>query len=257
MAISINIKKPSKKSIIILSVLSVLLIIITVIAVSITGRHPIQSDFFDTNADVVSGIDVSQHNGEIEWDKVAAATDFAIIRAGYRGYGNGALQKDSRYKENLKNAEKENLHIGVYFYSQAITPEEAEEEADYVLELIKPYNIELPVFIDFEYPYDADGKHTGRLFDADLSGRDTADIINAFCRRIIREGYNAGVYSSSNVYNFDIKTSALDKDIFIWVADYNSSVTYLGRYDVWQYTKNGSCDGVNSKYVDLNKWYIN
>ncbi len=256
MAISINVKKLSKKSIIIFSALAALLIIITIIAVSAVSKRPVQSDFFDTNADYVSGIDVSQHNGKIEWNKVSNAADFAMIRVGYRGYGNGALQEDSRYEENLKNAEKEDIPIGVYFYSQAITPEEAAEEAEYVLELIKPYDIDLPVFIDFEYPYDAEGKHTGRMFNADLSGRDTAEIINAFCRKIITAGYRAGVYSSSNVYNFDIKTSALDKDIFIWVADYNSKVTYLGRYDIWQYTKNGSCDGVNSKYVDLNKWYI-
>ena len=256
MAVKINVKKLNKKSIIILSALAVLLIIITIIAVSVTSKRPVQSDFFDTNAEYVSGIDVSQHNGEIDWDKVAEATDFAIIRVGYRGYGNGALQEDSRYEENLKNAAKENMHIGVYFYSQATNTEEAEEEAEFVLDLIKPYDIDLPVFFDFEYPYDAEGKHTGRMFNADLSGKDATDIINTFCRRIIKEGYSAGIYSSSSVYNFDIKTSALDKDIFVWVADYNSNVTYLGRYDVWQYTKNGSCDGVNSKYVDLNKWYI-
>lgn len=255
MAISINVKKLSKKSIIILSALTALLIIITIIAVSAANKRPVQSEFFDTDANYVSGIDVSQHNGEIEWNKVANATDFAIIRAGYRGYGNGALQEDSRFEENLKNAEKEDIRIGVYFYSQAITPEEAAEEAEYVLKLIKPYAVDLPVFIDFEYPYDSEGKHTGRMFNADLSGRETADIINAFCRKIMKAGHKAGVYSSSNVYNFDIKTSALDKDIFIWVADYNSKVTYLGKYDIWQYTKSGSCDGVNSKYVDLNKWY--
>lgn len=256
MAISIKVKKLSKKTIIILSALAVLLITTTIIAVSLTSKRPIQSDFFDTDADFVSGIDVSQHNGKIEWDKVAEATDFAIIRAGYRGYGNGTLQEDSKYKENLKNAEKEDIPIGVYFYSQAVNAKEAEEEAEYVLDLIKPYNIDLPVFLDFEYAFDSEGRHTGRLFNADLSGKETAEIVNAFCERIMKAGYNAGVYSSSNVYNFDIKTSALDKNIFIWVADYNTNVTYLGRYDLWQYTKNGSCDGVNSKYVDLNRWYL-
>lgn len=256
MAITINIKKLSKKSIIILSSLAVLLIIITITAVTKTGKHPVQSDFFNTNEKFVSGIDVSQHNGKIEWDKVAKATDFAMIRVGYRGYGNGALAEDSRYEENLKNASKEDIHIGVYFYSQATSPEEAEEEADFVLKLIKPYDIDLPVFIDFEYPYDSEGKHTGRMFNADLSGREAADIINAFCKKIMKAGCHAGVYSSSNVYTFDIKTSAIDKNIFIWVADYNSNVTYLGRYDIWQYSKNGSCDGINSKYVDLNRWYL-
>lgn len=256
MPIKVNVKKLSKKNIIIISALAVLLIIITIVAVAVTSKKPVQSDFFNTNEKFVSGIDVSQHNGKIDWDKVSEATDFAIIRVGYRGYGNGALAEDSRYAENLENAENKDMPIGVYFYTQATTTEEAEEEAEYVLNLIKPYDIELPVFIDFEYPYDADGKHTGRMFEANLSGKEAADILNAFCRKIIANGHHAGIYSSSNVLNFDIKTSAIDKDIFIWVADYNSKITYLGRYDIWQYAKDGSCDGVNSKYVDLNKWYL-
>lgn len=125
-----------------------------------------------------------------------------------------------------------------------------------MINLLKPYSVDLPVFIDYEYPYNENGKHTGRLYDADLSGKEAAEIINAFCRKMISAGYHAGVYSSSSVLNFDIKTSALDKNIFIWVADYNSTVTYLGTYNVWQYTKNGSCNGVNSKYTDLNYWYL-
>lgn len=256
MAVSIKVKKHSKKSAVIFSVCAAVLIVITAVAVIFGNKNVIKTDFFDTNKEFVSGIDVSQHNGEIEWDKVAAATDFAIIRAGYRGYGNGDIAEDSRFKENMRNSSMENIKTGVYFYSQAVTPEEAEEEAEFVIELLRPYDLDLPVFMDYEYPYDANGKHTGRLFDADLSGRDAADVINAFCRKIISAGYNAGVYSSSSVLNFNIKTSALDNDLFIWVADYNSAVTYLGSYNMWQYTKNGSCDGVNSKYTDLNYWYI-
>ncbi|MDE6412634.1 MAG: glycoside hydrolase family 25 protein [Eubacterium sp.] len=256
LAVRINIKKLNKRSVIILSSLAVLLIIITIIAICVTSKKPVMTDFFNTNKRYVSGIDVSQHNGKIEWDKVADATDFAIIRAGYRGYGNGALEKDTRYKENLKNARKENMHIGVYFYSQATTIDEAEEEAEYVLDLIRHYDFDLPVFLDFEYPTDSNGKLTGRLYNANLSGKEAAAVINAFCRKIMDAGYNAGIYASSNVLNFDIKTSALDDELFIWVADYNAKVTYLGDYDLWQYAKDGECDGVHSKYVDLNKWYI-
>ena len=253
LALKINFKKLNKKTIIISAALAVLLIIITIVAVIMANKQPVMTDFFDTNKKSVSGIDVSQHNGKIEWDKVVEETDFAIIRAGYRGYGNGALEQDSRYKENLKNARKENMHIGVYFYSQATTVDEAEEEADFVLDLIKNYDFDLPVFLDFEYPTDSNGKLTGRLYNANLSGKESAAVINAFCRKIMN---NAGVYASSNVLNFNIKTSALDDNLFIWVADYNSNVSYLGNYDVWQYAKDGKCDGVPSKYVDLNKWYI-
>ena len=257
MAFSVKFKKHGKKAAILIAVCTALLILITAAAIAAGNRSTVKTDFFNTDKEYVSGIDVSQHNGEIEWDKVAESTDFTIIRIGYRGYGNGTLAEDNRYKKNLENALKNNIHTGVYFYSQATTPEEAEEEAEYVIELLKPYHIDLPVFIDYEYPYDENGKHTGRLYDADLSGKEAAAIINSFCRKIISAGYNAGAYSSSSVLNFDIKTSALDKNIFIWVADYNAKITYLGRYNIWQYTKNGSCSGVNSKYTDLNYWYIN
>ena len=134
MAISINLKKPNKKTAILLACLAVLLVLVTTAAVLIAGKHPIKSDFFNSNEKFVSGIDVSQHNGEIEWDKVSKDTDFAIIRAGYRGYGNGDIVEDSRARENLKNATKEDIHTGVYFYSQATTPEEAKEEAEFVLD---------------------------------------------------------------------------------------------------------------------------
>lgn len=256
MAVSVKFKKRGWKAAIIAAACAALLIIITIAAVAAGNKSTVKADFFNTDAEYVSGIDVSQHNGEIDWNKVSGAADFAIIRVGYRGYGNGALAEDSRYKKNLENALKNNMHTGVYFYSQAANPKEAEEEAEYVLELIKPYNINLPVFMDYEYPYDESGNHTGRLYDADLTGKEAAEVINAFCRKIISAGYKAGVYSSSSVLTFDIKTSALDKNLFIWVADYNAKVTYLGRYNIWQYTKNGSCDGVNSKYTDLNYWYI-
>ena len=257
MAVSVKFIKINKKTIILLAVCAVVFIIAAVAAIiRISAASHKEANFFNTSAEYVSGIDVSQHNGEIEWDKVADSTDFAIIRVAYRGYGNGDISADSRYEANLKYAKKNKVPMGVYFYSQATTVQEAEEEAEYTLDLIKGYDIDLPVFIDYEYPVDENGNRTGRLFSASLSGKETADIINAFCGKITAAGYKAGVYASSSVYSFDIKVSALNKDIFIWVADYNSSVTYVGEYDVWQYSKTGTCDGVSSQYTDLNYWYI-
>lgn len=252
MKLSVKFTKPRRRALFAAAVLAAVIIIITAVLNKSNAEKP---RFFNTNAEYVEGIDVSQHNGEIDWDKAAKATDFAIIRAGYRSYGGGDITEDSRFRENAARANGAKIPIGVYFYTQAITPEEAEDEADFVIDLIQPYNIDLPVFIDFEYPYDSDGNATGRMNSAALSGSEIADIINAFCARIKRAGFSAGLYSSSSLLNFNIKTAALDNDLFLWVADYNAKVTYLGEYDMWQYSKRGSCDGVNSKYTDMNRWY--
>ena len=254
--ISFKFIRLNKKSLILTGVCAAILLIICIVT---AGSHN-SSDkpqFFNGSGEYGEGIDVSKHNGDIDWKQVADAVDFAIIRVGYRGYGTGEIGEDENYAENLKGANKAKIPVGVYFYSQATTVEEAIEEAQLAIDLIKPYKIKLPVFIDFEYPLDSDKKRTGRLAEADLSGKEAAEIINAFCRRVKTAGYYAGVYASSSILNFEIKTSDLDKDIYIWVADYNERVTYLGHYDLWQYTKSGSCDGVNSKYTDRNYWYIN
>lgn len=241
-----------------ISLFALLVIAAAIIITLASNRAPADKPaLFETEAEYVSGIDISSHNGEIEWDKVAENTDFAIIRAGYRGYGSGEIAEDKLFKENIKAAEKENIPIGVYFYSQAITEAEAQEEADFVLQALKKYDIALPVFIDFEYAHDENGELTGRLYTADLSKKEAANIINAFCSRINEGGKYAGVYSSSSIFNFNIASSHINKNAYIWVADYNEAVTYLGKYDIWQYTKHGSCAGVNSKYVDANYWFIN
>ena len=253
---SFKLIKLNRKSLTLLGVCAVILLIIGIIS-AVSHRSSGKPQFFSGNGAYVEGIDVSRYNGDIDWDVVADTVDFAIIRVGYRGYGNGEIGEDANYDVNLANANKAKIPVGVYFYSQAVTVEEAEEEAQLAIDLIKPYKIKLPVFIDFEFPLDSDRKRTGRLSDADLSGKETAEIINAFCRKVKSAGYYAGVYASSSVLNFEIKVSDLDSDIYIWVADYNERVTYLGQYDLWQYTKSGQCDGVNSKYTDRDRWYIN
>lgn len=238
---------------------SVALIIIAALCAAIifSVRSTQKPNLFETNAEYVEGIDVSSHNGQVNWQSVANAVDFAIIRVGYRGYGTGAVVEDSQFKSNISAANDAGIPTGVYFYSQAVTPKEAREEADFVLDAIKEYNVELPVFIDYEYAHGSEGELTGRLYDAKLSTSEAAKIINAFCEKITLSGRYAGVYSSSSMLNQHISTSHLKNDLYIWVADYNEAVTYLGAYDIWQYTKKGSCDGVNSKSVDLNYWFTN
>ena len=232
----------------------ILAVIISVIAVAASkGSRP--DGLYQFNQSVANGIDVSEHNGEIDWEKVKETQDFAFIRVGYRGYGNGEIYEDKYAADNLKNANKAKIPVGVYFYTQAVTAEEAEDEADFVYDIIKKYNIDLPVMIDFEYPIDSDGNAVGRLVESDNDLNKNAEIINSFVEKLEKKGYTAGVYASSSVLHNKISMKKLKKSAVAWVADYNDKVTYDVDYTIWQYSETGSVDGVSSKYVDLNYWY--
>lgn len=237
-------------------ILGIMLTFVIIIAVVMASATAKSSTPLKGSEEFAVGIDVSSHNGEIDWKTVADNTEFAVIRAGYRGYGEaGTVSEDKFFAENIKSALKENIPVGIYFYTQATNEAEAEEEAEFVINLLGRNKIELPVFIDFEYPYDESGNPTGRMFDAKLTKEQATANINAFCRKIEKAGFKAGVYSSSNVYTYHLNPDDFDKSTVIWVADYNNSVKYTGDYDIWQYSKTGSCAGVNSKYCDVNRWY--
>lgn len=243
-----------KSKYLIIALISVLVIAVIITAVSVKngGRHR-ETVTFDTP--IAVGIDVSEHNKEIDWEKVKNEFDFAFIRVGYRGYTIGNIQQDETAKDNLKGAEKAGVPVGVYFYTQAVNEEEAQEEAEFLLDFIKHYDVSLPVIIDFEYAFDSSGNHAGRLFEANLTPDEKADIINAFFKTVKKENYTYGVYASSYMLENEINSHLFDEDALIWVADYNENVTYSGDYTVWQYTKTGESDAVGSKYVDLNYWY--
>lgn len=245
-----------KKGVITIAICLAFVIAIVICAVALHGAdRGGKTTGLNIDKDVAWGIDVSAHNGDIDWGMVSEEADFAFIRVGYRGYSNGSISLDKKAKENLKNAKKAAMPVGVYFYSQAITPEEAKEEAEFVLDFIKSYNVTLPVVIDYEYAY-KDGRLGGRLFDADLSKSDGGKVVSAFCKTISGAGYTPAVYASTNFYETKISTKELSKDTVIWVADYNKKITYFGDYDIWQYAKTGSCKGVSSKHVDTNYWYL-
>lgn len=251
-----NIKDKSKLNIPALAVIGIIIlaVIISVIAVAASkGSRP--DGLYQFNQSVANGIDVSEHNGEIDWEKVKETQDFAFIRVGYRGYGNGEIYEDKYAADNLKNANKAKIPVGVYFYTQAVTAKEAEDEADFVYDIIKKYNIDLPVMIDFEYPIDSDGNVVGRLVESDNDLNKNAEIINSFVEKLEKKGYTAGVYASSSVLHNKISMKKLKKSAVAWVADYNDKVTYDVDYTIWQYSETGSVDGVSSKYVDLNYWY--
>lgn len=240
-----------------LIIVSALLVVSLALGAVVTHNHSNRqrSEMLDIGKDAAFGIDVSSHNGKIDWDKVSDEADFAFIRVGYRGYQQGTISADKTAKYNLKHAKRAGMPVGVYFYSQAVTSDEAEEEAEFVLDFIDNYRVTLPVVIDYEYAYDK-GELGGRLYNADLGRNEGAEIINAFAKKVSSAGYTAGVYASTHFYEDKINVKKLDKNTVIWVADYNKNITYDGYYDIWQYSKSGSCDGVPSKYVDTNYWYL-
>mgnify|MGYP000115673633 FL=1 len=113
----------------------------------------------------------------------------------------------------------------------------------------------MPIIIDYEYPVDENGDNTGRMWEATLSKQECTNTVAAFCEKVQKYGYMAGVYASSYLYNNDINTKKLPKDTVIWVADYNDAVTASSAYHIWQYSRTGKSDSVESKYIDLNYWY--
>lgn len=200
----------------------------------------------------VYGIDVSYYQGNIDWKKVKnSGVEFVIIRVGYRGYGSaGTLVEDPKFKTYLDGAAKAGLKVGVYFYTQAITTAEAQEEAKFVLDRIKGYSLQMPIYYDIEsVDYD-----TGRLDSAGLSKAQKTALCTAFCDTIIKSGYSAGVYANYTWLNYYIDGAGLGKKYPIWLAHYTSNTNYDQRMDMWQYSGSGTVSGI-SAYTDVNVWY--
>lgn len=186
------------------------------------------------------GIDVSKHQGKIDWTKVkAAGVQFAMLRAGYGRYDN---QKDEQFEANYKGATAAGIPVGAYHYSYATTAEQAKQEAEVFLGWIKGKNLTYPVAFDIE-----DKKQ------ANLGVSLISDIIRAFCEAVEAAGYYVVVYA-----NKDWLTNRIDADCKsrydIWLAQWTSKPTYTGSYGMWQYTSDGAVDGIEGR-VDMNIAY--
>lgn len=193
------------------------------------------------------GIDVSKHQGKIDWKKVAEdGVEFAFIRAGLRGYGTGEVVEDGQFEANIKGAMKNGIDVGVYFFSQAITEEEAREEAAFVLDMIAPYDIELPVVIDVEKVSDSGA----RMNQISVEQRTLNTI--AFCEAIKEKGYTPMIYHNMEMGALMIDLEALES-YDKWFAYYNPDMYYPYDYKVWQYSESGKVNGISGK-VDLNIW---
>lgn len=201
---------------------------------------------------VKNGIDVSVWQGNIDWVKVKNSNiDFAIIRAGYRGYGEaGTLVEDSMFSKNILGAKSNNIDIGIYFFTQAITEAEAQAEAKFVINLVKKYNINLkyPIVIDTE---ESSVNPNGRADGLDISTR--TKVIKAFCKTIQNNGYTPMIYASKYWLMYKLDMSKLS-NYDVWLAHYITKTDYKGSYTMWQYTSSGSVNGIAGN-VDKNYCY--
>ena len=188
------------------------------------------------------GIDVSKHQGYIDWQQVKnAGIDFAIIRCGYGR--NTASQDDVRWEYNVSSCESLGIPYGVYLYSHADTSSEIDGEVQHVLRLLKGHKPTLPVYIDIE-----ENKQFA-LGGAVLSG-----FAERFCSQIKKAGYKSGLYTSTSHWNAYFGAFAELPSYYHWVAQYNTSCTYSGRYETWQYSNTGRVSGISGN-VDRDIWY--
>ena len=166
-----------------------------------------------------------------------------MIRIGYRSYGKGEITFDTKYKENIEGAGKAGLKVGVYFFSQAVSTDEAAEEADAVLDAIEGYDISYPVVYDWEIIYD-DSARTD-----DVSVEMLADNCIEFCERVKSAGYSPMIYQNKNTAMYKLDVQRL-KDYDFWLAEYSDKPSYYYDYKMWQYSSKGTVPGVNTE-VDL------
>ncbi len=200
----------------------------------------------DPAYETVLGIDVSSHQGEIDWKKVAeSGVEFVMIRLGFRGYGKeGTLNVDKYFEQNLRGAKAAGLKVGVYFFSQAVNPDEAEEEAVFVLEHLAGVKLDYPVVFDWEPVSDKSARTNGL-------GKDTlTDCAIAFCDAVSYAGYIPMIYYNTPVgyTRYDLSClTAYD----VWYAQYSDRPTMYYDYRIWQYSDSGKIPGISTR-VDMN-----
>ena len=187
------------------------------------------------------GIDVSEHNGTLNWKTLkSAGVQFAIIRAGY-----GSKTTDSKFTANIKGAIANGIPVGIYWFSYALNASQAKAEAQKCCNLLRGYNITLPVFYDFEYDTIRYAKDHG----VSLGKQEFNDMTVAFCDEVVSRGYRAGVYYNLDYKNRFVDASRLNK-YTQWYAQYASNASW-DRYDIWQYSSTYRISGHNCNF-DVN-----
>ena len=195
------------------------------------------------------GVDVSHHQGKINWQKVkSAGYDFAVLRIAYRGYGKtGSLNADRMFEQYYRDAKAAGLKIGVYFFAQAINEGEAKEEAEYVLSILDGRKLELPVVYDPESILDDEARTD------DVSGAQFTANTQVFCATIKAGGYDPMIYANMLWEAFELDLTKL-AGIPVWYADYEKLPQTPYDFDMWQYTNEGNVPGIKGK-CDLDIWF--
>ncbi len=200
---------------------------------------------------VLRGVDVSEHQHEIDWAQVAASgVDYAYVRLGYRGYTEGGIFEDPYFKANVEGALANGLQVSVYFFSQAITVQEAIEEAEFVLERIKDYNITLPVVFDWEK---INGETAARTDTLDFNILN--DCAVAFCDTVKNAGYAPAIYFNRHLgyYGYDLSRMT---DYAFWFALPESAFpNFYYAVDMWQYSFTEQVPGI-CEPTDMNLMFI-
>lgn len=199
------------------------------------------------NGNVIShkGIDVSRYQDKIDWEQVAQDdVEYAFIRVGIRGYTEGEIIEDSNFQQNIKGALDNGIKTGVYFFTQATSVEEAEEEAKFVLDQIEPYDVTYPVVVDVE----AVSNENART--ADLTMEERTQYCIAFCDMIRKAGYKPMIYGNLKTFMLMLDLTQLE-DYDKWYAYYDEQFYFPYAFEIWQYTDSGKVAGIEGK-VDMN-----
>ena len=202
-----------------------------------------------TQQDSYPGIDVSQYQGEIDWQKVAnSGVRFAIVRLGYRGWGKaGKMVEDKYAKQNLARAAEAGIEVGAYFFSQALNIQEVDEEIEFLLSILGDTYLDMPIILDWEIP--ATGSDA-QPRTANMDARTLTDCLLHFCQVMEGKGYQPMVYfnwfqSRNLIYLHELE------DYPFWLALYQDRMTYPYRVEMWQYTCTGRVPGIQGD-VDIN-----
>lgn len=203
------------------------------------------------------GIDVAKYQGTVDWQTLArSGIDFAMVRLGYRTMSDGVIQEDSNGRYNLQEGSKAGIALGVYFFSSAISQEEAVEEANWVAGIIAQYPITYPVV------YDCEGFHSDQSRQYGMTKEARTDVALAFLKTIEKHGYEGMFYSSKHELENEWEMDRIEKNYKIWVAQYPQTPypgtersSYTGTHHMWQYSKEGAVAGITQP-VDLNVAYF-
>lgn len=200
--------------------------------------------------EALTGIDVSSHQGDIDWAAVAGdGIRFAMLRIGNRGYSQGGLQADTSFETNLTGARENGLLVGCYFFSQAVSVEEAQEEADFVLSVLNGRAMDLPVVFDWEH---IEGVEEARSNQVDTETVTACAV--AFCDRIAQAGYQTAVYRNGMLGYLHYDPAGLE-GYGTWYAEYATWPSFAYAFDLWQYSNTGTVAGIAGN-VDLNLWFL-